>query len=52
MIEEISRDPGEPFAKVVIKPSAQLGSSREVLMVWPYEHSSVSAKDIEELAIK
>ncbi len=39
-IEKISRDPGEVFAKVVVKPSAQLSQSREVLMVWPYENTN------------
>lgn len=51
-IEKISRDPGEPFAKVMIKPSAQLSQSREVLMVWPYEKINQINKDAEELAIK
>lgn len=37
-IEKISRKPGEAFAKVILKPSAQLSKSREVLMVWPYEN--------------
>jgi rod shape-determining protein MreC len=39
-IEKISRDPGEVFAKVIVKPSAQLSQSREVLMVWPYENTN------------
>ncbi len=51
-IEKISRDPGEPFAKVMIKPSAQLSQSREVLMVWPYEKINAINKEAEELAIK
>jgi rod shape-determining protein MreC len=51
-IEKISLDPGEPFAKVVIKPSAQLSQSREVLMVWPYEHIDALNEEAEELAIK
>lgn len=37
-IETVTFDPGESFARVVVKPSAQLSQSREVLMVWPYEH--------------
>jgi rod shape-determining protein MreC len=37
-IEKVIRDPGEVFAKVLIKPSALLSQSREVLMVWPYEN--------------
>ncbi len=35
-VEKVARDPGEAFAKIIIKPSAQLSQSREVLMVWPY----------------
>jgi len=51
-IEKISRDPGESFSKVMIKPSAQLSQSREVLMVWPYEHINAISKEAAELAIK
>ena len=35
IVYNISRVPGEPFAKVTILPSAQLEKSREVLLVWP-----------------
>lgn len=35
VVYNISRIPGEPFAKVSIIPSAQLEKSREVLLVWP-----------------
>lgn len=34
-IADIGVDPGEPFARVEVKPSARLGQSREVLLVWP-----------------
>lgn len=51
-IENISRDPGEPFAKVMIKPSAQLSQSREVLMVWPYGVIDENGKIAEELALQ
>ncbi len=51
-IEQISRNPGEPFAKVLIKPSAQLSQSREVLMVWPYEQLEKNSAAAAELAIK
>jgi rod shape-determining protein MreC len=34
-IAQISLEPGEPFAKVSVTPSANLGQSREVLLVWP-----------------
>jgi rod shape-determining protein MreC len=51
-IEQISRDPGEAFANVVIKPSAQLSKSREVLMVWPYENVQQSEDKPEEMAVK
>ncbi len=49
-IEKITLDPGEPFAKVVINPSAQLSKSREVLMVWPYEHINSMTEDVAEVA--
>ncbi len=45
-VHDISRVPGEPFAKVTIIPSAQLEKSREVLLVWP-ETSSGSSADIQ-----
>jgi rod shape-determining protein MreC len=51
-IEQISRDPGEAFAKVVIKPSAQLSKSREVLMVWPYENLEHTEEEAKEMAVK
>jgi len=46
VVHDISRVPGEPFAKVTIIPSAQLEKSREVLLVWP-ETSAESSADIE-----
>ena len=49
-IEKITLDPGESFAKVMIKPSAQLSQSREVLMVWPYEHINVIHNENSEVA--
>lgn len=36
-VENIMLDPAEPFAKIIVIPSARLESSREVLLVWPYE---------------
>ena len=36
-IAAIRKEPGEPFAKVTVRPSARLGQSREVLLVWPQE---------------
>lgn len=33
----VERRPGEPFARVVAEPRAQLDRSREVLLVWPEE---------------
>lgn len=51
-IEQISRDPGEAFAKVVIKASAQLSKSREVLMVWPYKDKEQIEDESAEMATK
>ncbi len=45
VVHNISRVPGEPFIKVTILPSAQLGKSREVLLVWP-ETISKSLPDV------
>jgi rod shape-determining protein MreC len=34
-IKSIERDKGQPFAKVLVEPSAKLERNREVLLVWP-----------------
>ena len=34
-VTNVSVDPGQPFAKVTVIPSAKLDRSREVLLVWP-----------------
>lgn len=34
-VTTLELDPGAPFARIVLKPSAHLGRSREVLLVWP-----------------
>jgi rod shape-determining protein MreC len=49
VVYNISRVPGEPFAKVTIIPSAQLEKSREVLLVWP-EMRPESSPDSESPA--
>jgi rod shape-determining protein MreC len=46
VVDDISRIPGEPFAKVAIIPSAQLERSREFLLVWP-EASTESLPSLE-----
>ncbi len=50
-ISEINFVPGEPFARVAVSPSANLGKSREVLLVWPYEDVQQDLKS-EEVAVK
>lgn len=50
VISSINLAPGEPFAKVKVKPSARLELSREVLMVWPHEQSSI-ASELPDFAI-
>jgi rod shape-determining protein MreC len=49
-ISEIALIPGEPFAEVSVLPSANLGQSREVLLVWPYEKVK-KEKSSEELTV-
>lgn len=34
-VDQVAVVPGEPFARIVVAPSAMLGRSREVLLVWP-----------------
>jgi len=48
-IEKITLDPSESFAKVIIKPTAQLTKSREVLMVWPYQHINSMTEEVAEV---
>lgn len=50
VVDTINLDPGEPFAKITVIPSAKLQQSREVLLVWPHDRSSVYGVDPEEFA--
>lgn len=50
VVDSITLDPGEPFAKITVKPSAKLEQSREVLLVWPHDSSSVYGVDPREFA--
>lgn len=34
-VTSVERDSAEPFAKVIVRPSARLERNREVLLVWP-----------------
>ena len=34
-IDHVDNDPGAPFARIKVKPSAHIGREREVLLVWP-----------------
>lgn len=38
-VSEVSTSPGEQFAKVAVKPSAEISRVREVLLVWPQRRS-------------
>jgi rod shape-determining protein MreC len=38
-VTEIKLDPAEPFAKVMVVPSARMEQSREVLLVWPEDYA-------------
>lgn len=49
IVLNITRVPGDPFAKVSILPSAQLEQSREVLLVWP--EVTVVSKEKEEVLV-
>lgn len=38
-VVRVERDSGEPFARVLVEPSAKLERNREVLLVWPQEYA-------------
>ena len=49
-ISEINFVPGEPFARVSVLPSANLGKSREVLLVWPQDQ--IQKQEVNEVAVQ
>jgi len=49
-IRVIKLEPGEAFAHVEVRPSANLAQSREVLLVWPYDGNGEPGR-IKELAV-
>lgn len=52
-VESVSLEPGEPFANVVVRPSAKLSQSLEVLLVWPHEeHLDDSGKSSDSTATR
>ena len=51
VVEKITLDPGEPFAKIIVKPSAKLEQSREVLLVWPNGYAENSEQDNNGIAL-
>lgn len=48
-VQDVQLDPGEPFARVSIMPSAKLTQSREVLLLWPQEAVDPGARDVAAL---
>jgi rod shape-determining protein MreC len=50
IVISIKLDPAEPFAKVMLTPSARLDQSREVLLVWPNDQSGPKAV-VDEFAV-
>ena len=47
VVRDIKLDPAEPFARVMVIPSAKLEQSREVLLMWPndYAHGTGNSDD-------
>ena len=39
VVTDIKLDPAEPFARVLVSPSAKLEQSREVLLLWPNDYA-------------
>ncbi len=52
-IVSVETDTGQPFAKVIVEPAAQLERNREVLLVWPgKEGASGEAQYAEGLEVR
>lgn len=49
-VKDISLDPAEPFAKILVVPSARLESSREVLLVWPHDEVKARYNTMKDFA--
>lgn len=49
-VTEMDLEPGEPFARIEVQPSAKLSQSLEVLLVWPYEEAASDAIDESTVA--
>lgn len=43
-VKSLDVEPGEPFAKIIVAPSAHIGRSREVLLVWPHQRGAAGAE--------
>ena len=50
VVTEIKLDPAEPFARVLVTPSARLEQSREVLLLWPSDYVHRTDKAHDDLA--
>jgi len=44
-VEEVTRDPGQSFARIYARPLAELDRAREVLLVWTRERAGREAAD-------
>jgi rod shape-determining protein MreC len=43
-VTSVEVDPGEPFARIIVTPSARVGRAREVLLVWPGQQLTESTQ--------
>ena len=48
VVQGVQHDPGRPFAAVVATPSAKLNRSREILLVWPDDTSTLETGSTEQ----
>lgn len=49
-VQNVIRDPGEPFAQVFARPLAELNRSREVLLVWSQDEAGMDPAATEPAA--
>ncbi|MFT4582638.1 MAG: rod shape-determining protein MreC [Gammaproteobacteria bacterium] len=51
-VSAVQIDPGEPFARIVVSPSAQVNRAREVLLVWPQPQNPIDDLEVSSAKLK
>lgn len=51
-VSAVEIDPGEPFARIIVAPSAQVNRAREVLLVWPQAQNPIDNLEVSSAELK